>query len=43
MWLAGAIGLAAGLGFWQIAVLATALALLVLGLLQLVQVGSKDS
>ena len=30
MWLAGAIGLASGLGFWQIAVLATVLALLVL-------------
>jgi putative Mg2+ transporter-C (MgtC) family protein len=42
MWLAGAIGLAAGLGFWQIAILATVLAILVLGLLQLVQVGSKD-
>ncbi len=43
MWLAGAIGLAVGLGFWQIAALATVLALVVLGLLQLVQVGSKDS
>ena len=42
MWLAGAIGLAVGLGFWQIAALATVLALVVLGLLQLVQVGSKD-
>jgi len=42
MWLAGAIGLAVGLGFWQIAVLATVLALIVLGLLQLVQVGNKD-
>jgi putative Mg2+ transporter-C (MgtC) family protein len=34
MWLAGAIGLAVGLGFWQIAGLTTILALLVLGLLQ---------
>lgn len=36
MWLAGAIGLAVGLGFWQIAALATVLALVVLGLLQAV-------
>ncbi|QKC99523.1 MgtC/SapB family protein [Mesorhizobium sp. NZP2298] len=42
MWLAGAIGLAVGLGFWQIATLATVLALIVLGVLQLVQVGKKD-
>jgi putative Mg2+ transporter-C (MgtC) family protein len=34
MWLAGAIGLAVGLGFWQIASFATLLALVVLGLLQ---------
>src|SRR5690554_2282741 len=33
LWLAGAIGLAAGLGFWQIAAFATLLALIVLGLL----------
>jgi putative Mg2+ transporter-C (MgtC) family protein len=33
MWLAGAIGLAIGLGFWQIASFATLLTLLVLGLL----------
>lgn len=33
LWLAGAIGLAAGLGFWQIAGLATLLAVLILGLL----------
>ena len=33
MWLAGAIGLAIGLGFWQIALLATVLAIVVLGLL----------
>ena len=33
LWLAGAIGLASGLGFWQIAVLATVLAILILGLL----------
>lgn len=34
MWLAGAIGLAVGLGFWQIASFATLLALVVLSLLQ---------
>ena len=34
MWLAGAIGVACGLGFWQIALLATIIALVVLGLLQ---------
>jgi putative Mg2+ transporter-C (MgtC) family protein len=34
MWLAGAIGLAVGLGFWQIASFATLLATVVLGLLQ---------
>ena len=34
MWLAGAIGLAVGLGFWQIAAFATFLALVVLGLLE---------
>lgn len=33
MWLAGAIGVACGLGLWQIALLATVLALVVLGLL----------
>jgi putative Mg2+ transporter-C (MgtC) family protein len=33
MWLAGAIGLAVGLGFWHIAGFATLLALVVLGLL----------
>ncbi|EHK58568.1 MgtC/SapB family protein [Allomesorhizobium alhagi] len=34
MWLAGAIGLSAGLGFWQIATFGTLLALIVLGLLK---------
>ncbi|SMH57347.1 MgtC/SapB family protein [Mesorhizobium australicum] len=34
MWLAGAIGVACGLGFWQIALLATIIALVVLGLMQ---------
>lgn len=34
MWLAGAIGLAVGLGFWHIAAVATLLAVVVLGLLQ---------
>lgn len=33
MWLAGAIGVACGLGLWQIALFATVLALVVLGLL----------
>lgn len=33
MWLAGAIGVAAGLGLWQIAALATVLAVVVLGAL----------
>lgn len=33
MWLAGAIGVAAGLGLWQVAAFATVLALIVLGLL----------
>jgi len=37
MWLAGATGLAVGLGFWQIAVLMTLLALIVLGALQALQ------
>lgn len=37
MWLAGAIGVAAGLGLWQIAVLATAITLVVLSLLHVVQ------
>jgi putative Mg2+ transporter-C (MgtC) family protein len=34
MWLAGAIGLACGLGFWQIALFVTVLALIVLAALQ---------
>lgn len=33
LWLAGSVGLAAGLGFWQIAALVTVLAVIVLGLL----------
>lgn len=37
MWLAGAIGVAAGLGLWQIAGLATLLALVVLGMLQVLE------
>lgn len=37
MWLAGAIGLAVGLGFWQIAVLATGLTVTVLGVLSVFQ------
>ncbi len=44
MWLAAAVGLACGLGFWQIAVFTTALALVVLGLLKRVEVlASPDS
>jgi putative Mg2+ transporter-C (MgtC) family protein len=35
MWLAGAVGLASGLGFWQIALLATLLGVTVLWLLRL--------
>lgn len=41
MWLAGAIRLAVGLGFWQIAVLATVLALVVLGLFQMMPPKNK--
>ena len=37
MWLAGAIGVACGLGLWQIALFATVLALIVLGLLQMLE------
>lgn len=45
MWLAGAIGLACGLGLWQIASFATALVLIVLGVLYAFEVKldlSKD-
>ncbi|KQU73177.1 MgtC/SapB family protein [Aminobacter aganoensis] len=38
MWLAGAIGLAAGLGFWQIAGFGTLLVLVVLGLMHSLEV-----
>jgi putative Mg2+ transporter-C (MgtC) family protein len=38
MWLAGAIGLCCGLGFWQIALFATLLAVIVLGLLSKLEV-----
>ncbi len=37
MWLAGAIGLSCGLGFWGIAVFATVLAVIVLSLLRIVE------
>lgn len=37
MWLAGAIGLSCGLGFWGIAVFATALAVIVLSLLRVLE------
>ena len=45
MWLAGAIGIACGLGLWQIALFATLLTLVVLALLQLVlaRVSNKAS
>jgi putative Mg2+ transporter-C (MgtC) family protein len=44
MWLAGAIGVACGLGFWQIALLATVIALIVLGLLNMFEdrIGAKE-
>jgi putative Mg2+ transporter-C (MgtC) family protein len=41
MWLAGAIGVASGLGLWQIALLATLIALVVLGLLQVFESRAK--
>jgi putative Mg2+ transporter-C (MgtC) family protein len=37
MWLAGAIGVACGLGLWQIALLATLIALIVLGFLHMIE------
>ncbi len=37
MWLAGAIGVSCGLGLWQVAALATILALIVLGLLHVLE------
>ncbi len=37
MWLAGAVGLSCGLGFWGIAVFATVLAVIVLSLLRIVE------
>ena len=40
MWLAGAVGLASGLGFWQIAMLAAFLGLIVLWLIRLVEHGA---
>jgi len=47
MWLAGAIGLAVGLGFWQIALLSTIIAIIVLafltGLERKPQSGKTDS
>ena len=51
MWLAAGVGLACGLGFWQIALFVTALALIVLALLRVLEVkvfstrgkGSLDS
>lgn len=45
MWLSGAIGVACGLGFWQVAAFATLLVLVVLGLLYVMEVKldlSKD-
>ncbi len=43
MWLAGAIGLAAGLGFWQIAAFGTFVVLIVLSLLRVAEVKFKLS
>ncbi|WP_024586957.1 MgtC/SapB family protein [Aliihoeflea sp. 2WW] len=37
LWLSGAIGLAAGLGFWQVAALATVLAIIVLGAMHVLE------
>lgn len=41
LWLAGAIGLASGLGLWQVALFSTVLALVVLGLLSRFEVGKQ--
>jgi putative Mg2+ transporter-C (MgtC) family protein len=41
LWLAGAIGLASGLGLWQVALFSTVLALVVLGLLSRFEVAKK--
>lgn len=38
LWLAGSIGLAAGLGLWQVAAVVTVLALIVLGLLHTLEI-----
>lgn len=47
MWLAGAIGVACGLGLWQIALLATLIGLIVLGLLHALEtklsLGGEDA
>jgi len=40
MWLAGAMGLGVGLGFWQISVLVTLIALIVLGSLHMMESSS---
>ncbi|MNL82976.1 MgtC family protein [compost metagenome] len=42
LWFSGSIGLACGLGFWEIAVLATGFAIVVLWLLSFLDVGSKS-
>jgi uncharacterized membrane protein YhiD involved in acid resistance len=41
MWLAGATGLGVGLGFWQIALVVTIIALIVLGALRLFEPDSE--
>lgn len=41
LWLAGAIGLASGLGLWQVALFSSALAVVVLGLLTRFEVGKR--
>lgn len=42
MWLAGAMGLGVGLGFWQIAVMGTIIALIVLGVLRMLEMPTKN-
>lgn len=42
MWLTGAIGMCVGLGYWQIGLLATAIAVIVLGVLQLADTGQPE-
>ena len=43
MWLAGAVGLAVGLGYWFVAAVATAACFVVLFILAKVDIGSDDA